>query len=45
MLRLECSVGEDGMLDISNEDRLGRAEVELANVVIHAAEKVRNANN
>ena len=40
MLRLECAVGDDGMVDVSNEDRLGRTEVELTNVVIHAAEKI-----
>ena len=39
-LKLDCTEGEDGMVDLSNADRLGRTEVELANVVIHAAERI-----
>ena len=40
MLRLTMHRGVDGMMDLSNGDHLGRSEVELANNVIHAAEKL-----
>jgi phage tail protein X len=40
MLRLNMHRGTDGMVDISNCDHLGRTEVELANNVIHAAQKL-----
>ena len=41
MLKLHVRAGSgDGVVEISNADRLGRTEVELINLVIHGLEKI-----